>query len=115
MTPPPALSVFERPAASSAQDRGGPYRYRLAFSGSQDGDYEISLCIFTNLDGADFGFLDGEPTQLTFNTGRSGTDPARSPDGEQIAFTHDSEVFVMNTDGSDRHRIATGNQTERSL
>ena len=40
--------------------------------------------------------------------GATGTDPAWSPDGTKIAFTHDignSEVFVMNADGSNQINI----------
>ncbi len=87
---------------------------QLTFSSSQDGDYEIYVYTFTNLDGSDFGFLDGDLTQLTFNSGISDTEPAWSRDGTQIAFTRDSDIFVMNADGSNQHQVAIGSQPQWS-
>jgi Tol biopolymer transport system component len=49
----------------------------------------------------------GRPTRLTDN-GVSNIEPTWSPDGEQIAFWNDGELFVMAADGSDVRMLYAG-------
>ena len=65
---------------------------RMAWSGSNDGDFEIYMRFF-------FG---GTPVvdRLTNNTNRD-RQPVFSPDGSKIAFESDGEIYVMDTTDSD--------------
>jgi Tol biopolymer transport system component len=55
----------------------------------------------------------GIPTRLTHN-GTPDIEPTWSPDGERIAYfsTEPSEIWVMNADGSDRHRLFGSKENE---
>ncbi len=57
----------------------------------------------------------GNTKQLTDSSGND-YDPAWSPDGKQIVYTSesaqgDSEIWLMNADGSNQHALITGNHT----
>ena len=41
--------------------------------------------------------------------------PVWSPDGKQIAFANGDEIWVMNADGTERHRLVKGPFTEPDL
>ena len=89
----------------------------LIFTGSQDGDTEIYVHHFKNLDGQGFDFLDGDLSQLTSNVGVSDEEPSWSPDCSQILFTSSRDgdnIFVMNPDGSDVRELATGSDARWS-
>jgi Tol biopolymer transport system component len=45
----------------------------------------------------------GTATRTTFSNGSA--DPAYSPDGSKIAFVSDTQIFVMNADGSGRRQV----------
>ena len=68
---------------------------RIAFSSNMDGDSEIYT---VNPDGTDL-------QQLTTNS-VSDRSPAWSPDGTQIAYAHDSNLYIMNADGSNNTQIS---------
>jgi Tol biopolymer transport system component len=46
--------------------------------------------------------------RLTFVGGRRNSDPAWSPDGTKIVWSHEDELRVMNADGGEQSRLATG-------
>ena len=46
---------------------------------------------------------DNQEKQLTKQDGDQ--DPSWSPDGKQITFKRQDQVWIMNADGSDAHRI----------
>jgi Tol biopolymer transport system component len=86
---------------------------RIAYASLEDGDYEVFVM---NSDGT-------SPVQLTHNTSTD-WEPAWSPDGKKIAFSSDrdetdpectingdlicnSEIYVMNADGTGQTRITT--------
>jgi Tol biopolymer transport system component len=52
----------------------------------------------------------GTATRTTFSNGSA--DPAYSPDGSKIAFVSDTQIFVMNADGSGRRQVTTSPTTK---
>ena len=73
---------------------------KIAFSENDDGDYEIFVA---DSDGSD-------PVQLTHND-VADWEPAWSPDGSMIVFSHESadaneaDLYLINSDGTDEHSL----------
>jgi Tol biopolymer transport system component len=86
---------------------------RIVFSKSLTADQPDTADIYVmNADG------NGGQTRLTDNT-IADIDPAWSPDGEKIAFASgsgdvDSEIYVMNADGSDMTQLTNNNGYDAS-
>jgi Tol biopolymer transport system component len=86
---------------------------RIVFSKSLTADQPDTADIYVmNADG------NGGQTRLTDNT-VADIDPAWSPDGEKIAFASgsgdvDSEIYVMNADGSDMTQLTNNNGYDAS-
>ena len=81
---------------------------RLLFDAGTDVGYSISTM---SLDGTDLRVL---------SSGRSDYDPRWSPDGSAIVFTHqdgpmDSDIFVMDADGTDVRRLTDGDDGDTNL
>jgi Tol biopolymer transport system component len=51
---------------------------------------------------------DGSGERRLTSVGRRNSDPAWSPDGTKIVWGHRDELWVMNADGSEQSRLATG-------
>ena len=98
----------ERSLAHGGRPAWSPDGMEIAFTRAVDGGDDLFVM---NSDGSD-------QRQLTHADGND-RNPAWSPDGERIAFdserdadlseeTPDSDIYVMNADGSDRRRLTDG-------
>lgn len=52
--------------------------------------------------------MDQNGNQLSQLTTQGGSSPAWSPDGSQITFTRGNEIFVMDSNGSNKHSVTAG-------
>lgn len=79
---------------------------KIAFSGdaSDDGDREIYV---VDRDG-------GNLKPLTANDGIQDYAPTWSPDGTQIAWERQGDIWAMNADGTNQHQLTFGDTDERS-
>lgn len=85
-------------SASDKDPAWSPDGQKIAFASNRDGNYEIYVM---NADGSSV-------TRLT-NTSADERNPAWSPDGSLIAFdSNNSEVWAMNSDGANAHKIIGG-------
>jgi Tol biopolymer transport system component len=75
---------------------------KLVFESTRNGEADIYTVNFAG------GALDRTSVvQLTFN---GGSQPAWSPDGHHVAFTHHGDTYVMDPDGNNQKAITTGGQ-----
>jgi Tol biopolymer transport system component len=96
------------------QDRSSPSTAAADAPGPSGGDRSSSYgrIAFDNFD--DVWTIDADGTDLTRLTHSPGPDfdPSWSPDGTQIAFrserSGEPEIWLMNADGSGRHRLTRG-------
>jgi hypothetical protein len=80
-----------------SQPRWSPDGRRLAFVA---GAYASAEIYVVDSDGTDL-------TQLTSNSGPDRS-PSWTPDGRGIVYQHGNEVWLMNADGSGKHRLFAG-------
>jgi TolB protein len=103
------------PGPRPSHDRPSPVTSALETSGPRSGGGSVSLSgriAFDNFD--DVWTIDADGTHLTRLTHSPGPDfdPSWAPDGTRIAYrserSGDSEIWVMNADGSDQRRLTAG-------
>ncbi len=107
------LTLLQDPGAVAYYDpQWSPDGTSLAFYGYPRGggsgygggaDYDI---LVMNADGSDLTNLTTSPADL--RSGFSQMIPVWSPDGTKIAYDGDDGLYVMNADGSNQTRIASG-------
>lgn len=105
------LTRLTNNSASDASPRFSPDGTRIVFVSNRDGKSEVYVM---NADGTGQTRLTTTPT-ITFSTGGISSFPTFSPDGTKIAFNSDrdsnatdglnSEIYVMNADGSGVTRL----------
>jgi len=80
---------------------------KIIYSGYTDSGYQIFSLPITIFD--TYIRVDGQPENLTNDTGHNNYNPSFSPDGSKIVFvstrTGISEIFIMNSDGTDQHSV----------
>ena len=79
---------------------------RIAFSGDAAGDGDREIYV-VDRDSSDL-------TPLTVNDGIQDYAPTWSPDGTQLAWERQGDIWVMNADGTNQHQITFGDTDERS-
>lgn len=87
-----SAALVAHPAPADAAP--GPTNGLIAFSDDRDGNREIYTIA-----------PDGTGLQRLTHAAGADTAPRWSPDGSQIAYLHDNQIWVMDADGSDAHQV----------
>lgn len=120
--------IFAAPAQDGSAPGAGAYGYELAeqrvselFTGAQD-DWEIDSVLFSATGADSYLFAARTPEANDWNlyrrtaadagvrlTENDGDDrwPALAPNGSQVVFHSDGDIWIMNIDGTDKQQLTT--------
>ena len=74
--------------------------YEMWYAASSDYDFSTKIGYAYSNDGVTWQKLEANPENLTNNAAAEETSPSWSPDGTQIAYERDGDIWIMDADGS---------------